>query len=136
MVSEPMIAVDRVDRMTPTQVKTLKYLSANELVFVGHYPHFPIYPGVFILEMMFQSIDIWSRERASPLVFKGVRNLRLFSPATPGDVLACAASVREPIGDNVIFEASCSCDARPIAKATIVYAPSEIHMGELSEATI
>lgn len=134
MIAEPLVAVDRILRVTPASVETLKYLSANELVFVGHYPHFPIYPGVFVLETMLQSIAIWSREHTTPLDFTGVRSLRLFSPSTPGDVLLCVATLRTRDDESVIFDAVCSCEGRPVAKAAVAYALAAVRRDEPVEA--
>ncbi len=136
MLAEPIIAIDRVVRMAPDGVEVVKYLSGNELVFVGHYPHFPIFPGVLLLEIMLQAIDLWSNEHSSPLVFSGVRGLRLFSPATPGDVITCAVRVQETVDRAILFKATCACDDRQICKATISYATSTLRTAELAEAAL
>ena len=51
----PFLMVDKVISKTDTNIITLKNVSHNEPYFSGHFPDFPIMPGVLILEGMFQS---------------------------------------------------------------------------------
>ena len=51
----PFLMVDKVVSKTDTNIITLKNVSHNEPYFSGHFPDFPIMPGVLILEGMFQS---------------------------------------------------------------------------------
>ena len=51
----PFLMVDKVISKTETNIITLKNVSHNEPYFSGHFPDFPIMPGVLILEGMFQS---------------------------------------------------------------------------------
>ena len=55
----PIILVDRVLELeSGKRIVTLKNVSANEPVFTGHFPEFPVLPGVYILEAMAQSAAI------------------------------------------------------------------------------
>lgn len=121
MVAEPLVAVDRVLAVDETRVETEKYISGNELIFAGHYPHAPIYPGVFLLETMLQSIGNWSAARDVELSFAGVKTLRLLSPALPGDVIRCICEVRETTDGGVVLDCVCSADGQAVAKAAVEF---------------
>jgi 3-hydroxyacyl-[acyl-carrier-protein] dehydratase len=121
MIAEPLTAFDNIISIAEARVETQKYLGGNEMVFVGHYPHFPIYPGVFVLETILQTIGCWAKEHGDELVFSGVRSLRLFSPATPGDILTCVATVRERGAGDIVFDAKCTGEQITFAKAVVCF---------------
>jgi 3-hydroxyacyl-[acyl-carrier-protein] dehydratase len=71
----------------------LKNVSANEPVFQGHFPGFPLMPGVYILEamaqvggiLMIKSLDLEIGRYA--IVFAGIDEARFKKPVYPGDQL-------------------------------------------------
>ena len=84
MVAEPLVAVDRVLAVDETRVETEKYISGNELIFAGHYPHAPIYPGVFLLETMLQSIWQLARRPRRRAVVRGRQDVTAAVAGTAG----------------------------------------------------
>ncbi len=122
MIAEPLVAVDRVLSLHAGGIEAEKHLSANELVFAGHYPNFPIYPGVFLLETMLQSIGRWADSCGATLAFMGVKTLRLFAPALPGDVVLCICTRKGEAEGPVVFDAVCSAAGRTLAKAVVEFA--------------
>lgn len=129
VVARPATGFDRVVTLGPEGIATRRFLSGNEPIFAGHYPHFPIYPGVLVLETMLQTVDRWSEETGAPLVFAGVKTLRLFSPATPGDVIDCQAAPRRA-GDPTTIDAQCKVAGRLLAKAVLLYAAAPARAGK------
>ncbi|MEU3465611.1 hypothetical protein ABZ721_37450 [Streptomyces sp. NPDC006733] len=71
-------------------------------VFAGHYPAFPLLPGVFTLDAVHQAVlrHAGEREGVRPELDE-VRSVRFASPVFPGDVLTvdcvitCADGVRD-----------------------------------------
>ena len=52
----PFLLVDRILELEPGKtVKALKNISMNEPQFTGHFPEYPIMPGVLILEALAQT---------------------------------------------------------------------------------
>ena len=52
----PILLVDRVLELDPrSRIKALKNVSANEPYFQGHFPDYPVMPGVLILESLAQA---------------------------------------------------------------------------------
>ena len=52
----PFLLVDRILEIEPgSRIVGLKNISVNEPCFQGHFPEFPIFPGVLILEAMAQT---------------------------------------------------------------------------------
>src|SRR5258708_10010354 len=57
----PIILVDRVVQVEPgRRIVALKNVSINEPVFAGHFPGYPVMPGVLILEALAQAAAILS----------------------------------------------------------------------------
>ena len=51
----PMLLVDRILEIEPMKRAVgIKYITANEVQFLGHFPNEPIMPGVLLIEAMAQ----------------------------------------------------------------------------------
>src|SRR5258706_11217818 len=91
----PFLLIDRVLELELEPVKrilALKNVSINEPFFPGHFPHFPVMPGVLIVEAMAQAAAILSfkSEQRAPdnntlYYFVGIDRTRFKRPVTPGD---------------------------------------------------
>lgn len=88
----PFLWVDEVLEQTPERICTRKLVSPDEPFFKGHYPDFPITPGVLVLESIFQAGAILLSDRAKgsagkiPVITK-IQDARFKSMVRPGDVL-------------------------------------------------
>ncbi|KGM32829.1 3-hydroxyacyl-ACP dehydratase FabZ [Inquilinus limosus] len=90
----PMILVDRVIDVVPDVSCTgIKNVTINEGFFQGHFPRYPVMPGVMIVESMAQTAAVLvvatlGEEANGKLVyFMTVDNARFRRPVTPGDSL-------------------------------------------------
>ena len=91
----PMLLVDRVLEVEGGKnIRALKNVSINEPFFRGHYPHFPVMPGVLVIEALAQAAAILSfvtmNVKPNPqslYYFVGIDNARFKKPVMPGDQL-------------------------------------------------
>ncbi|HEU4742214.1 MAG TPA: 3-hydroxyacyl-ACP dehydratase FabZ [Meiothermus sp.] len=88
----PFLLIDRVLEADGKHFKALKNVTVNEPHFTGHFPSYPIMPGVLILESMAQaSIAVVAKQpdvKPGGLVFLvAVEDARFKKPVTPGDTL-------------------------------------------------
>lgn len=86
----PFLLVDRVIELTPGQRAVgIKNVTANEEFFQGHFPEFPVMPGVLIVEAIAQvgAIAMLSQpEFAGKLaLFAGIDKIRFKRQVKPGD---------------------------------------------------
>lgn len=88
----PFLLVDRVLEMEPgRRIVAIKNVTINEPFFQGHFPQFPLMPGVLILEAMAQAWGILvlseepERARERNLYFSGIDRARFRRPVVPGD---------------------------------------------------
>jgi 3-hydroxyacyl-[acyl-carrier-protein] dehydratase len=89
----PFLLIDRVVDLTRKQrIVAIKNVSANEPFFAGHFPGFPIMPGVLIVEAMAQAggalllTEVPDRDDKL-MVFTGIEKARFRRPVVPGDQL-------------------------------------------------
>ncbi|MBW6395318.1 3-hydroxyacyl-ACP dehydratase FabZ [Thermus sp. SYSU G05001] len=88
----PFLLIDRVLHADEKTFRALKNVTFNEPHFQGHFPGYPIMPGVLILEAMAQAAvgTIAKQPSFKPggLVFLvGVEEARFKKPVVPGDTL-------------------------------------------------
>ena len=95
----PMLLLDRVVEMVRTKrIVAIKTVTINEPFFSGHFPEYPIMPGVLIVEAMAQAgaallfTEVPDREDKL-LVFTGIERARFRRPVTPGDQLRIEVDV-------------------------------------------
>src|SRR5215472_12955894 len=88
----PFLLVDRIVEMEPDRVVGIKNVTLNEPFFQGHFPDFPVMPGVLIIEAMAQAAGVLvlksMEDRQNKLVLLvAVENARFRRPVVPGDCL-------------------------------------------------
>ena len=88
----PFLLVDRIVEMDEERIVGIKNVTFNEPCFPGHFPDFPVLPGVLIVEAMAQTGGVLVlksiADRANKLVLLvAVENARFRKPVLPGDTL-------------------------------------------------
>ena len=53
----PFLLVDRIEELEPERVVGIKNVTVNEPFFAGHFPDYPVMPGVLIIEAMAQAAE-------------------------------------------------------------------------------
>ncbi|HVN41555.1 MAG TPA: 3-hydroxyacyl-ACP dehydratase FabZ [Steroidobacteraceae bacterium] len=97
----PMLMVDRVvECVSGERITALKNVTANDVVFQGHFPGRPVFPGVLILEAMAQAAGILCFVTANvypdenvKFYFAGIDKARFRRPVLPGDQLLLKATL-------------------------------------------
>ena len=54
----PFLLVDRIVELEEERIVGIKNVTVNEPFFPGHFPHFPVMPGVLIVEAMAQTAGV------------------------------------------------------------------------------
>jgi len=106
----PFVLIDRVISMElGKEIFAIKNVSINEPFFPGHFPYYPVMPGVLIVEAMAQAAAILSFKTMdtkpsddSVYYFAGIDSARFKKPVSPGD--------------QIVAEASMMCILKPIEK--------------------
>ncbi|MFO1012715.1 MAG: 3-hydroxyacyl-ACP dehydratase FabZ [Caulobacteraceae bacterium] len=120
----PMLLVDRCEDYKPSQsVVGIKGVTINEPFFQGHFPDFPVMPGVLIVEAMAQtgavlmskSLDI--DPTGKTIMFISVDNARFRTPVRPGDLLRMEVEVVRARRDVFKFRGKATVGGKPAAEA-------------------
>lgn len=88
----PMLMVDRILEITEDSVIGIKNVTANEPHFVGHFPGYPVMPGVMIIEAMAQVggilvATVAPHTRGRIMFLASVEDAKFRKPVVPGDQL-------------------------------------------------
>ena len=88
----PFLLVDRIEELEAERVVGIKNVTVNEPFFAGHFPDYPVMPGVLIIEAMAQVAGVLVLsgipDRKSKLVLlAGVDGAKFRKPVRPGDQL-------------------------------------------------
>jgi 3-hydroxyacyl-[acyl-carrier-protein] dehydratase len=146
----PFLLIDRVVEFEPTKrLVAIKNVTINEPFFQGHFPGYPIMPGVLVVEAMAQAggmimlAEIPDREKKL-VVFTGIERAKFRRPITPGDQIRIEVEVlsmrpragrilgRATVDGKLACEATLTCqvvprvrEARPAATQEPVAAAAE-----------
>lgn len=120
----PFLLVDRAEDYKPSQsIVGIKCVSINEPFFQGHFPDYPVMPGVLIIEAMAQtgavlmskSLDV--DRRGKTILFTSVDNCRFRQPVRPGDILRMNVRVLKARGGLFKFEGRAEVGGKIAAEA-------------------
>src|SRR3984885_14258246 len=94
----PMLLVDRIVELEAERIVGIKNVTVNEPFFNGHFPEFPVMPGVLIVEAMAQTAGVLVLksipDRESKLVLLvSIDGARFRRPVVPGDQLRIEMAV-------------------------------------------
>ena len=123
----PFLLVDRVLEVeSGRRIKALKNVTINEEFFQGHFPQYPVMPGVLIMEALAQAagvLELSKPENKGKLVFyAGMDNVKYKKQVTPGDQLVLHAKFIKRRGPIAVVEAEATVDGKLAAKGTLTFA--------------
>jgi len=88
----PFLLVDRIEELEAERVVGIKNVTVNEPFFTGHFPDYPVMPGVLIIEAMAQVAGVLvlsgiSDRKSKLVLLAGVDGAKFRKPVRPGDQL-------------------------------------------------
>lgn len=120
----PFLLVDRAEEYLPhTSIVGIKCVTVNEPFFQGHFPGYPVMPGVLIVEAMAQtgavlmskSLDVDTEGKT--IFFVSLDNCKFRTPVRPGDVIRMHVKVLRARGDLFKFHGRAMVGEKVAAEA-------------------
>ncbi len=121
----PFLLVDRIIECdNKERIVGLKNVTGNEPFFQGHFPGYPVMPGVLIIEALGQvgcilGMKIQKKEGHPLIYFTGVDSARFRKPVVPGDQLKLVLTKQRQRGDFFKFKAEAFVEDTLVADAVL-----------------
>jgi len=122
----PFLLIDRLMEIErKKRIVAIKNVTINEPFFAGHFPSFPIMPGVLIVESIAQAggalllTEIPDRDNKL-MVFTGIDRAKFRRPVVPGDQLRIEVNVLNWRPRAVRMEGHVTVDSRLVCEATVM----------------
>jgi 3-hydroxyacyl-[acyl-carrier-protein] dehydratase len=121
----PFLLVDRIVESDGfKRMVAIKNVTINEPYFLGHFPDYPVMPGVLVVEALAQvgALLLFSavENRESKLVyFSGIDNCRFRRPVVPGDQLRLEIDVVRARGRYFKMKGNALVDGVLVAEAEL-----------------
>lgn len=111
----PFLWLDEVVLLESRRIKARKYVDPALDVFRGHYPHFPIVPGVLLCEAAFQAGAVLIAHRQPPgqnivPVVTRQNNTRFRRMVRPGETIVLDVELTETLANAFFLAGTVSVD--------------------------
>jgi 3-hydroxyacyl-[acyl-carrier-protein] dehydratase len=122
----PFLLIDRVIEMErKKRIVAIKNVTVNEPHFVGHFPDYPIMPGVLMIEAIAQAggallLTELPDRKNKLMVFAGIEGAKFRRPVVPGDQLRIEATVLNWRSTAVKLLGKVTVDGAIACEATIM----------------
>ena len=125
----PFLLVDRVRSVIAGKsIVALKNVTANEGFFQGHFPDYPVMPGVLVIEALAQAAGVLAYETATEqerlwlLYLVGIDNARFKLPVKPGDQLVLNVELVQRRRNLWRFAGRAEVDGKVVAETDLLLA--------------
>ena len=123
----PFLLIDKViDIKKNKSIIAQKNVSNNEPFFQGHFPGYPVFPGVLLLEAMAQAtaiLDIESNDRDMSkqlYYFVGIDKARFKKQVVPGDIIIINAKLNQSKNDIHKFSSECHVNDEVVCTSELI----------------
>lgn len=122
-----MLLVDEVIEIVPGESATAKlYTTEDSWFFKGHFPEYPVTPGVLMVEALAQTAAICHlsipEHKGKLGFFAGINNCKFKQQVKPGDVLTLQISTIKTRRSIVVIDAVALIDDKVAVKAELTLA--------------
>ena len=121
----PFLLVDKIIECDDdSQIVGIKSVTMNEPFFQGHFPEFPVMPGVLIVEAMAQvacilAMRVLKKEGHSSVFFTGIDGVKFRKPVVPGDVLRLELIKTKQRGELFRFDGKALVEEQVVTQGSL-----------------
>ena len=123
----PFLLIDKILEIEEgKRAVGIKNVTANEHFFVGHFPEYPVMPGVLIVEALAQvgAVAILSKEenKGKLAFFAGIDKVRFKKQVRPGDQLRLETEIIKVKGPIGVGQARATVDGELVVQGELMFA--------------
>ena len=124
---DPFLLIDSIEEMeVGKRVVATKYMKPDEFWFKGHFPDYPVVPGVLMLEMMAQAgataMLAMPENKGKIGFFGGVKEAKFRRQVVPGDTLKIEVEIIKVKGPVGVGKGICTVNGEKAVTAEITFA--------------
>lgn len=110
---EPMLLVDEAT-LEGTEVHSSYTVTGEEFFLKGHFPGFPVVPGVILCEIMAQCCAplLGEEMKGQAPMYAGMNNVRFKKEVKPGDKIEVTGSITNRRGPAFFIKAKATVDGK------------------------
>src|SRR5882672_6206256 len=131
--------IDRIVELNlaDRKISSEALVPAESTIFQGHFPGYPLMPGVLLIEAMAQTAGwlVVAMHRYERAVFlAAVKEAKLRSFVSPGQKLAIDAHLEHDGCGYAVVRAKITCERKPICNATLTLRVLDFPNSEMARA--
>jgi 3-hydroxyacyl-[acyl-carrier-protein] dehydratase len=111
----PMLLIDEVVERSENRIVCKKTFQAEEFFFQGHYPNYPLVPGVILLEAAMQAgailVSNIPLDGGVPVATR-INDVKFKKMIRPGDAVLLEVTLNERLGDAFFMSAKVTCEGK------------------------
>ena len=134
----PFLLVDEIVGIEGNTIRTRKRLALDDAIFNGHFPGFPLLPGVLVCEAIIQSgailiahLQAAGMQNRVPVLTR-INNARFKNMVRPGDMLEMHAALNEQLAGAFFMQGSARVNGK--LAVSLEFACTSIESGERNTA--
>ncbi len=114
---EPFLLLDQIVEQSDDRIICRKRFTGNEFWYAGHYPHFPLTPGVLLCEAAMQAGAVLlsqytNKEPGGVPVVTRMNNVKFKTMVRPGDMVDLQVELVERLADAFFMNAKVTVDGK------------------------
>jgi 3-hydroxyacyl-[acyl-carrier-protein] dehydratase len=117
---EPFLLIDEIVEQSENRIVCRKRFTGDEYWYAGHYPEFPLTPGVLLLESAMQAGAVLLAKVVTdspdkvPVVTR-INNVKFKTMVRPGDTIDLDVTLTEQMAGAYFMDASVRLDGKTVA---------------------
>ena len=128
---DPMLLIDSVERETVTDANGNQidyavgtyHVRGDEFFLQGHFPEYPVVPGVILCEMMAQScaLLLGDEVKSKRPLYTGIDKVRFKYQVRPGDTIVLRSTITERRRALVLAKAEATVDGKLCCRGNLSF---------------